>query len=456
MLVTKHSRRVLRIQNALFIVLLLVLVGLLGWLGQRYTFQADWTASNRHTLSEASVVLLERLQNPITITSFASDTPLLRKRVSEVVDRYRQYKADIHLEFVNPELEPQRVRDLGISVDGELLVRYQQRSDTLRDISENGLSNLLQRLARSSERHIAFVTGHGERSSIGDASYDLSIFANKLTEKGFAVRTLNLFEAGTIADDTSVLVLAGPQIDLLTSEVEKIQQYITAGGNVFWLGDPGNLNGLGPVATLLGIGFYPGMIIDPNVSEVGMQLFGSDDPRIALVAKYGGHVVTRNFAMNTLFPLATGVFSAGSGTWHVEPLLQTLDNVWLESDMEGGPLTFDESKDISGPIDIALALTVNNGVAEHVQPQRIIVVGDGDFLSNGFLGVAGNLQLGMNMINWLSSDEALINIPTRRAVDSSLELSAAMKIAFFVIFLLLLPLTLIVSGLALWWRRRRR
>ncbi|MEZ5574327.1 MAG: hypothetical protein R3F44_01280 [Candidatus Competibacteraceae bacterium] len=45
----------LRIQNALFLLLFGLLIGLLAWLSVRYSVQADWTAGGRNTLlSEAS------------------------------------------------------------------------------------------------------------------------------------------------------------------------------------------------------------------------------------------------------------------------------------------------------------------------------------------------------------------------------------------------------------------
>jgi ABC-type uncharacterized transport system involved in gliding motility auxiliary subunit len=88
--------------------------------------------------------------------------------------------------------------------------------------------------------------------------------------------------------------------------------------------------------------------------------------------------------------------------------------------------------------------------------QRVVVVADGDFASNSFLGLGGNLQLALNIVNWLSSDDVLIDIPARTAPDLSLQLS---KTAIMLIgggFLLLLPALLLGSGLFIWFRRRRR
>ena len=77
MQVTPRSRRLTRLNNWLFVVLLLGIVGLLAWLSSRYNYQADWTAGARHSLSEASVKLLEQAKGPVTVTAFARDTPVM-------------------------------------------------------------------------------------------------------------------------------------------------------------------------------------------------------------------------------------------------------------------------------------------------------------------------------------------------------------------------------------------
>jgi ABC-type uncharacterized transport system involved in gliding motility auxiliary subunit len=89
------------------------------------------------------------------------------------------------------------------------------------------------------------------------------------------------------------------------------------------------------------------------------------------------------------------------------------------------------------------------------EEQRLIIVGDGDFLSNAFLGYGGNLDLGLKMINWLATDDTLIDIPSKTAVDLDLELSSSAVILLGGIFLFILPLGLIGMGISVWlWRRK--
>ena len=451
MKVTPKSRRLMALQNLLFVALFLGAIGLAGWLSTQYNYYADWTENGRNTLSEVTVSLLKEVSQPVVITVFVRETPLLRKHISELVARYQGHQPDIKLQFVNPDADPQRVREMKITTEGEMVVESGGQQARTQQISEEGISNALQKVLRGGERKIAFLQGHGERDFLGAANYDLSAWAQQLEAKGAQLYGLNLASTVGVPENTSLLVIAGPQADLLPGELVAIQGYLDRGGNLLWLADPGELFGLSGIGKQMGVEFLPGTIIDPNVSQVGMQLFGTDDPRMTLVAGYGGHPIVRGFDFNTLFPMARGITVEVSGEWQPTTLLKTLSNVWAERGEIAGSIGFD-ADDIAGPLNIAVALSRDRGDFE----QRVVVVGDGDFLSSGYLGVGGNLQLAMNMANWLVNDDTLLSIPARSATDITLALSEFELAMVGVFFLVALPLLLLAAGFFIWWRRRRR
>jgi len=88
--------------------------------------------------------------------------------------------------------------------------------------------------------------------------------------------------------------------------------------------------------------------------------------------------------------------------------------------------------------------------------QRLVVIGDGDFLSNTYLGNGANLELGLNIFNWLTLDDALLAIHPRAAPDANLNLSDLTLALIAAFFLLILPGVFLVSGWLIWFRRRRR
>ncbi len=456
MKVTIKSKRQIRLQNILFVLLFLLVVGLLAWLSQRYQYQADWTANNRNTLSAASVSVLEQMPEQIMVSAFTVDSGAMRQHIADLLGRYQRYKKSLEFEFINPDTEPDKVRQLGITMDGELLLEYQGRSEQVTVLNEQAITNALQRLSRAAERWIVFVEGHGERSPFGKANHDLQVWAQQLEAKGFHLQGLNLATAALVPDNASILVIAGPQVNLLPGEVKLIEEYIARGGNLLWLADPDGMFGLEPLAEQLGINFEPGVIVDPTA-----QMFSINDPTFAIVGDYGLHPVVDGFEMLTIFPRAAGVTVEPQGQWQADNFLFTTERSWSEAGVLAGEIGFDELEDVAGPLSLAAAMTRSldsestaDEAAEEKQ-QRILVVGDGDFLSNAYLGNGGNLDLGMNMVNWLSRDDQLIAVPTKTALDSSLNLSrtASMLIGFG--FLVLLPLILLLSGLTIWLKRRK-
>ena len=113
---------------------------------------------------------------------------------------------------------------------------------------------------------------------------------------------------------------------------------------------------------------------------------------------------------------------------------------------------FDKGKDIRGPLNLAVALSHPLDKRE----QRVIVFGDGDFVANSYIANAGNLDLGMSLVNWLSQDDAYVNIPVKTARDRALNLARGVQIAIAVGFLVVLPLLMVGSGVFIWLRRRKR
>ncbi len=456
MKVTKQSKRQIRLQNILFVLLFFTVIGLLAWLSDNYRYQADWTANSRNTLSEASITVLEQMEGEIKVSAFAMDASPLRKPIEDLIGRYQRYKQDLQLSFVNPDTEPDLVRELSITVDGELLVEYQGRSEQVTQLTEGAITNALQRVSRTAERWLVFVEGHGERSAFGKANHDLQVWAQQLEAKGFRLQGLNLATSAIVPDNTSVLVIAGPQVNYLPGEVRLIEDYIARGGNVLWLADPGQLYGLESLAELLGVSFEPGVIVDPTT-----QMFSINDPTFAIVGDYSFHPVVEGFDMLTIFPYAAGVVVEPQADWQGDSFLLTTAQSWSETGVLAGEISFDEFEDVMGPMSLAAAvsrdLDSDAAAEEQAQPkqQRIIIVGDGDFISNAYLGNGGNLDLGMNMINWLSSDDQLIAVPAKTAVDSSLNLSRSQSMVIGFGFLLVLPAVLLLSGLTIWLKRRK-
>lgn len=452
--ITKKSRNQLRLQNIVFIILFSVIVGLLAWLSTQYNFSSDWTQNNRNTLSDTSIKLLQQIPQPVKITTFIPEGNLLSNRqyIKELVAKYKKYKPNITLEIVNPDTAPDRVRQLKVTNYGEVVVEYEGRNEHISNLKEQTLTNTLQRLLRQGERHLLFVSGHGERKPHGQANFDWNHFSEKLKIKGISVELLKLNETPTIPD-VAAIVIASPQVDLLPGEVKIIVDYVKRGGNLLWVQEPGaSLFGLRPLADLLGIDFYPGTIVDPTA-----QMMNVKDPSFAIISNYPAHAITSNFQYISIFPKATGIIHREiKPDWQASVFLQTVPRSWSETGILKGAIDYNADKDFVGPLTIGLAITRKSNANEKntENKQRIVILGDGDFLSNTYLGNQGNLNIGHNIINWISNDDNFISIPSSSAVDTQLNISDLMGAMIGLFFLIVLPLGLLISGTLIWYKRR--
>jgi len=458
MKITAKSRLHSRMNSYLMMLLIICLAGLLGWLSTRYSLEMDWTQTGRHTLSDTSKEVLARMPEQIEITAYALEEGNIRDAVKKIVGRYQRVKPDIVLHFINPVAVPDEVRNLGITEPIELVARYQGRIENIkRFYNEEAFSNALQRLARDAEHWLAFVKGHGERNPLGKANHDLGSWVQHLNNRGFRVQPINLANIQSVPENTRTLIIAGPQTNYLPGENALILDYIKRGGNLLWLLDPGDIHGLEPVAETLSMQPQPGTIID-----FAGKFTGLDDPTIVLITEsmFPPHAATNKFLYTVFFPSATAIQINANENWQFKSLLSTGKHTWLETGELSGEVGFDEATDRRGPLELGISLEreveIENDDGEIItKQQRIIILGDGDFLSNTYLENSGNLELGIRIINWLSSDDDFISIPARIARDTNLELSPIASGIIGFGFLIVLPLSLLSLGMTIWWRRRR-
>jgi hypothetical protein len=87
-------------------------------------------------------------------------------------------------------------------------------------------------------------------------------------------------------------------------------------------------------------------------------------------------------------------------------------------------------------------------------PTRVVVLGDADFASNRTFDYLGNGDLFMNTVQWLADRESWIELRPRSVTSRTVSLSRQQGRALMVAVVGLLPLGVVLAGLATWWRRR--
>ncbi|HJU39932.1 MAG TPA: DUF4350 domain-containing protein, partial [Tahibacter sp.] len=412
-----------RLSGLAFAAGVVVAAVLAAFLSTRYAARVDVSHAQRASLAPQSRDLLRTLTGPVDVVSYASTTGNLREVIGDFVARYRVENPAVTLRFVDPESDPAAMRARGVRVDGEIEISYNGRSERLTQLNEREFSNALLRLARSRTHVVAFLAGAGERKPDGAANADLGQFGQLLAEQGVRTVPLVLGTGAKVPDNTDLVVVANPRVVLDPGVVAALVEWIDVGGALLWLTEPGENAGLDALANALSIRVLPGTVVDGAGAALGIG-----DPSFVAIGTYPPHAITRGFALTTLLPQAAAIAQLGAARWDLKSILRSGAQSWSESGAipkSGEPTTirFDDGTDeIRGPLDVGFALSRLSPRPDR-REQRAAVIGDGDFLSNSFLGNGGNREFGQRLVNWLLADDALIDVPDRGAPDRDIAIS---------------------------------
>jgi ABC-type uncharacterized transport system involved in gliding motility auxiliary subunit len=392
------------------------------------------------------------------------------------LEEYRyQSPSKVAVEYVDPDKKPVEARQYQVQNYGTVVLEYKGRVERVSSSGEQDLTNGLVKVLTGEKKKVYFVQGHGEKDPDGsDPRTGYSGIKTALEGDNYEVAKTVLAQEQDVPADASVVIIAGPRTDLLQPEADMLERFLKKGGHVLVMLDPPeDSTPKMPVSESLlrSWGFQAGSDVVVDASGMG-QLIGTD-ASVPVVASYPSHPITDRFNVITAYPLArsiTPILPASNGRAAVT-IIQTSPRSWAESDMaqlKSGQVALDEDKgDKPGPVSIgAVTATVATDVAKPevaataagdkppTPESRFVTIGDSDFPSNSALGIQGNRDLFVNIVNWLAQQENLISIRPKPASDSRLTMTAQNMMAAFWMSMLAIPGLVFATGVYTWWRKR--
>ena len=434
--------------DGLFALLLLALVIASGWLVARHDRLWDWSAASNNSLTRESLTILGRLQGQLRISVFAAADSQIGKSIGRLLTGYVQARPDLAIDYLDPQLFPERARNADVSLVGQILVQYQGRRETLKTVSERDITAAIARLTEIRPPWVAILEGHDEPAIEGQDVGGFGRFGAELKSQGYLVRPLDLASSGTIPDNTRLLILTMPRIPLFPREVQALSAYLDRGGNLLWLMDPGAKLGLEPLVARLGLSILPGVVVDAAAARWGVET-----PAVAVIEHYPEDVFSAGLTDPILLPGCLGFDTRLAPGWTLVSYLATGDQSWNETGRLSGKIDRDDVVgEQPGPIPVVLALT--RTLPDSSQEQRVAIVGDSDFLTHAQFGSQGNRALGLRLLRWLGSEDALPELPPLPSVPAALELTDIQRLLLG-LGTVSLSLLVLVTGLGIRWYRWR-
>ena len=465
----------------------LALLAGLNWLGSRHWYRADWTKTRLYSLSSTTEKLVRGLARPVRVTVFMDRESRLWAPVSELLSRYRALSPRIEVEYLDPRRNPARAQavaqELGGLREGTVVFRSGERKKYVEedkmaeyDFSaapmgrgapelkafkgEEAFTSAILAVAEERPARVYFASGHGEGSiDSGERGRGYAEAKQMLERDNLTVAAWESLGKDAVPADANALVVAGPRTALLPPEAAAIAKYLAGGGGVLLLLDPVIPTagappadfGLGALLTANGIRLGTDIVVDPANA---LPLVGAET---VFANRYGNHPIVRALSAESLpviLPLARSV-SKGENAAVVTTLVETSADGWGEtalSDLESELKK--DGADVPGPVSLAVAVGSADDSPAPVGKGRLVVVGNSRFAAAGSLGSAGNANLFLNAIHWLTGAEKRIGIAPKTPEQASLSLTQSQVRRISLLSIVGMPAMAVLLGLAVWYRRR--
>jgi ABC-type uncharacterized transport system involved in gliding motility auxiliary subunit len=457
------------------VVLVIAIVFGVNYIGQKHTKRFDMTASGRFTLAPQTIQVLDSLDQKVDIKAFfpGGDSAPLR----ELLVEYRTESGQIEFEFIDPDRQPDVARQYDVSSYGVLpnpftgtqikygtvIVSYGDRTEKIEkrseEVEEEDLTNAIIKTTRTEAKKIYFVQGHGEKDpTASDNAEGYSAAREALEDEGYVVDTLVLAAEGSVPDDAKVLIMAGPELAPFPEELEFINDFLNkGGGGLLLLVDPSPAPSFDSLLKDWGIQADDDLVLD--VGGAG-RLMGTG-PTMPLVIDYETHAITNRFDAMTFFPFTRSIRPSDEvpDNVSVEPLFNSSDNSWGETNFDNPEAEYNPEQDLEGPLSLAVAASKEIEPSSDEEPginSRMVVAGTSNFSINAYFPQQGNGNLFLNMVSWLAQEEDLISIRPKPQDDRRMLLSQSQLTMIMLLSIVILPGIALVAGIAVVVNRRRR
>jgi len=474
----KLSRRSLLYSGnmALVVVLVLAILGLANYFLAKHNHRWDFTAAKVHSLSDQSIAVLKALKTDVSFKCFFRVGNYDRAAMEDLLKIYAYRSPRVHYEFIDPDKNPGLVKRYGVTQDGTTVLEAGDKEGRITTTSEEDVTNALIKATRARKKAIYFLEGHGEGSIDATDEGGFSTAKAELEKLGYEVKKQSLALADRFPADCALLVVAGPQKDLLPNEYETIRAYLKNGGRALVLVDPETSTLLPIFLADYGVKLENDIIVDKVSRLLGGDYF------IPIVSEYDtSHPITAKFPYPIFLPLARSIDVAETKPdgAALTALAKTSPNAYAKVDfplkekMTLNDIAYASGKDRPGPINVAVAGTYKFPAAPPAAPEakpgepapaakpettekeaRLVVMGDSDFAKNGYYGMSGNGNFFLNAANWLTEEADLIAIQPKTQAPRTIQLTPSQGRLIFLVSIVVLPLIVLLLGLSVWVRRR--
>lgn len=428
----------------IYVIVVLAIIGAANWLADRYNKSFDTTATKKYSLSDETAKVVNNLKS--TVNVYYVDKSDRYDRAKDILDRYKNLSTKVNVVYVDPDKRRDLALALGVTSFGDVIIENNGKKEKAKALTEEEITGAMIRVNKTGVRMACFLSGSGEHTTDDQGASGFAFLKDQLEGYLYKTKTISLVEKQQIPPDCTIIVAGGPKQDYFQPEVDAITKFVDNGGKALVLLDgvlAAGRESIGQTPTLVaGLSAWG---VKPRMDVIADESPATQLGQLApLVRTYDSHpIVAPMKGTMTLFPLVRSLELSGGA----QKLFSSGEDSYSVPNAKG---EVDPSKGTKGSFVLAAAGTAGT------KKGRWIVVGSSDWMTNRFLPIrnVANRDLALNMFDWLSADEDLISIRPKEPEDRRLNITGVGIQTLFILSVIFLPLAVIISGVATWWKRR--
>lgn len=459
------------------VVALTVVVNLIASaLPETYT-QIDATSQKLYSITKDTEKYLDTLKDDVTLYVMVNKNSK-DDNVDRTLQKYASASKHVKVKYVDPNVSPtfaSKYTDSDVTSNSIIVVCgdrskvidynsdiYEYSYDSSYNYSVTGydcegqVTAAIQYVTSESTTNVYELTGHDESTLSGDFS---EVFQKRFMNVG----SLSLLTVDAIPEDCQAIFITAPQSDLSEDDLSKLSQYLGNGGKIYLSIDYSKWNDLTNFKKLLS---------DNNIETTESLLAETDrsyyyqSPFYLLPNVENTEVSSSVAGMTQVFvPYSVGLTYTGEDDSNVTSFMTTSDTTIakaaaniaaVQSQADAANIASVQDGDTQGQYSLGIMVTNENGGELCVLGSAMMCTDSANQIVSGH-----NATLFNGIVNALvttddgNSDNAVV-IAAKDYTVSNLTVSANAMLVYGILWGIFMPIALIIIGIIVWARRRKR
>lgn len=451
----------------------------------------DVTSEKLYELTDTTLEMLQNLEEEIHIYVLQSeenqDTIL-----GETLRRYEEASKMIHVEYKDPMINPnfyQQYTTDGISMNSlivesgqryqvidytniyETEIEYYTYSSTTTGYDGEGqITSAIDYVTKEEMPVVYSIVGHNEAEVSGS-------FLQAITKANVTMESINLLQYDSIPEDAEFVMIMAPVDDFSKDDANKILEYAKNGGKLFVV-TASNIDIAIDMPNFQSILDYYNVTVEPGIIFESDRNYYYQSPLYLLpnieVTSYTSDLYYDRYVF---MPYAQPITVEEDDSLYFTSLLTTSDSSYAKVGAENAVTYEQEEDDMTGPfitgvlVEKTVEVMVDSVEAEDTESieEDVVVTETTDsklFLFTSellFTDSANEMVSGANLTlfnntfsSFIEEQEGSVSVPVKSYEEDYITVSQGMILLWGAVVIVMIPLALLICGIIIWARRRKR